>query len=220
MRRKLPPHPWLPREREMSERLNAEERKDVDALLNAEERAEYVFREEASSLGRELDKYGVTDAELRAMYQAQQERAAAWRRVEERYPGFTLDPFRSVSAHDPQAVAEIGLIDSAYDQRMKEVFGAERLAKGDREADPAYPRIKAVTRKFGLDARRTEEIYDLLKRAREEAERDTFRDEGWAARQAKRRRVAVEQIGKALPAEAVGLLLGEIDIYHYWLRER
>lgn len=219
--KKLPPRPWLPHEEEMSIRLRAEERRDLEALLSDGELVEYDFRANAKSLGDEVGRYSPNEGELRAVYYAQREREQAKKGFLARYPGEVLsDPFAAPLSRDPRAVAEEVAIEQSYQNRLKEIFGAERLERGDREADESFRSIVAVTDKFKVERTQAEALYALLNQARAEANApvpESVTKEEYEIGRAALRLDILEEMKRRLPPSAVDLLLQEMKWSHHWL---
>ncbi|CAM2788751.1 hypothetical protein RAHE111665_01175 [Rariglobus hedericola] len=219
----LPPGPWLAEEKEMYNRLLAEKRRDVEALLSKDELAEYDFREDGQSLDREIGKYSPNEAELRAVYRAQRERERVKKELLARYPGEAFsDPFASPLSRNPKAVAEENAVEETYKNQLKEIFGAERLERGDREADKSFRSIVTVVDKFKLDRTQAEVIYAVLNQADAELKAPVTRavsQEEYEIRKAALRLDVIEEIKGRLPANAVDLLLEQLTWEHYWLKE-
>jgi hypothetical protein len=216
LRNKLPAQPWLPHEAEMSRQLEKEKRIDLAALLSAEELKEYDFREDAEWLGRDLDRYGITDAELRAIYKARNERAAALDAVEKRWGSF--DPFAPDAKRDPAADDEIRGIEDAFERRKVEILGEERISHGDLEANPTFRGLVAISHKFGLDRARAEAVFAVIERACARVENDAI-DVGEAIK-AEERDAVLRTIQAEMPAGARDLIWQTLDWRHYWLKPR
>jgi hypothetical protein len=220
---KLPPRPWLANEEDMYRQLRVEERRDLESLLSKAELVEYDFRNDAQSLNRDFEKYSPNEAELRAVYQAQQERSRAEKALIAKYPGEAVaDPFASPLSRNPEAVAEEKVMQDAYQRRLLEIFGAERIERGDREANENFRSIVAVVDKFKVERAQADAIYAMLNQTSAELNASETRSgtsEEYEIKKAARRLEMIEEIQGRLPPSAVDLLLKDLKWQYYWLKE-
>ena len=199
----------------MFETLIKQTRRDVEAALSAEELAEYDFRDQAYSFAQDLDRYGITNAEVRTLWRADKERDAAVRELEARYGKPNRDPFSTErSSWPPEAREAERRLHEAYEARKKELLGEERITRGDRESSDSYQGIVKVTDKFGLGREKAEAVYAVIDRALTIRHAEELDD-----KELKKLTTAVwEDIGEQVPPDALPLLKSSLGFHHYWLK--
>lgn len=140
---------WLPSDQEKINFLEAEKKRDIEALLTPQERAELELRVSpvADSVLPIASVLGVSEEQYRALYALEKERA---------------DP--TVAPPMDSDLEEV-----AYQERLASIVGLDQLRLFQRRYEDDYIALERASRRFGLQPKVVEAVYnerfDLGKRS-------------------------------------------------------
>lgn len=163
----------LPAEQEMMDRLEAEKRTELEALLTPEELAEYEFRT-SNLFGRlkyGLGNFNTTEEEFRTIY-------AVIKEQDESIKNARSASLSKQGETDEDRIAEararsLSMMEAKQHAKdeLHASLGEERYADYERERDFEYKGLRKMVERMGLPDQAAKQVYELRQTAARESER-------------------------------------------------
>lgn len=136
--------------------LQAEQQRDIEALMTPAERLAYELRESptAQQLRWTMTQLDATEQEYRAIFPLQ-------KTFDEKYNLGNSSPSTSQPEHDSKYWQERQEAEAHLQAQIKEMVGAERYAAYIRQQDNDWQQLEAATQRLGLPADTPTHLYAL-----------------------------------------------------------
>lgn len=163
----------LPAEQEMMDRLEAEKRAELEALLTPDELAEFEFRTSdfLKTLARELGDFNATEEEFRTIFSLRMKQ-------QERQEHPNLDPRFKPGESDADRIerARARALSRKEEQQrstneLRTALGEKRYADYQRERDYEYKSLRDMVERMGMPPDTARQVYDLRQTASSESQR-------------------------------------------------
>ncbi len=136
--------------------LQAEQKRDMEALMTPEERHTYELRQSATAqqLRSKMTQLNATEQEYLAIFPLQ-------KAFDEKYNPHNSDPFSSGPERDQAYWKERRAADAQLQSQIKAVVGEARYAASVRQQDHDWRQLEAATRRLTLPADTPTRLYAL-----------------------------------------------------------
>jgi len=146
----------LPSDAEKLRYLQAEQKRDLEALMSPAERQAYDLRQSptAHQLRAKMTQLNATEQEYLAIFPLQ-------KAFDEKYNPQNNDPFSGGAERDQAYWKERKAADAQLQTQIKSIVGAERFAASIRQQDSDWRQLEAATRRLALPADTPGRLYSL-----------------------------------------------------------
>jgi hypothetical protein len=136
--------------------LQAEQKRDMEALLSPAERQAYDLRQSptANQLRAKMTQLNATEQEYLAIFPLQ-------KAFDEKYNPQNNDPYSGGAERDQAYWKERRAAEAQLQTQIKSIVGAERFAESVRQQDSDWRQLEAATRRLALPADTPGRLYAL-----------------------------------------------------------
>jgi hypothetical protein len=182
----------LPEDRQKLAMLDQERRADLAQILSPQEMEDYLMRTSPTTarLRNTLTAFNATEAEFRAVYQAQQS-------FDEKYNIQTMG-----GGFTPELVKERQAAQAQTNEQIKAVLGDERYADYVRASDREFQQLNRLTQQASLPDTAAVQVYNLRDQTFKESGR-IYED---PALNGEQKRAALQALGQSARAQITSTL--------------